>query len=186
MKPRNLLWLLPLLVLISSPVWWRLTADLLKPRGDFVTRGHDAPKKNTAFTMDDVHFAQSRKGKEELRLTAKRIFSGDSDNVLQLETIQAVTGGKEDWTHISSERGRYTIKEEILTLLGNVLVTGHQGFEMRTQVLHFLTRLNKMNTTSRVHLTGKDTTVTGGGMSYDFKTGVIRIGGSGRVSCKLL
>ena len=141
----NLLWLLPLLTLLGAPLWWPLAADLLKPQGDFNSHINNPQREIKAFVMDEVHFSQSKDGREELRLTAKKVSSDDSDTAFQMEGVEAVVGGK-NMTSITSNEALYEIKKGILTLMGNVIVKGREGHEMQTSVLRLLTKFKKIKT----------------------------------------
>lgn len=176
--------LLPLVVLLSGPIWFPWTVDFLKPRGEFDTFGAEAREKVKPFAMEDVFFIQSRGGTEETRLKARRVSSYDSNESLELEEVEAIVFDKDKRPiHIFGGQGVYDVQNQVLTLEKDVLVTTRDGYELRSPELRFQTKDKKVKTSEQVRMTGKNMKINGKGLSYDIASGAFRIGG--RLVCNI-
>ena len=111
--PRNLLWIVPLALLLTFPLWKPFAADFLSPERK------DSPlpvptltnsRILTSTEMDGVHFEQSKNGVKEWFLTASRLYSIENDSAMTLEDVSArffgsIASNKE--TDIRSQKARY-------------------------------------------------------------------------------
>ncbi len=176
---RNLIWLLPLILLISSPLWWSPLAAFLQPRGDFTTPANNNRQRFKAFTMQGVSLIQNKGGKRELVLEALEVSSSPSkENNLEMMEIDAILFDDQNrQISITSGEADYDTKKQILTLLDNVILTSPDGYELKTEVLRFLTKYRKIKTAAAVSLTGKNLDLKGKTMFLDLDSNNFRIGG---------
>jgi lipopolysaccharide export system protein LptC len=153
--PRNLLWIVPLVALLTMPLWRSLAADMLSPMRK--ETGVPAPSlTNTralsSSEMNGVQFEQSRNGIKEWLLTASRLYSTESDASMQLEDVKA-------------------------------LFFGDKGYEMQTDSLEYLAAEKKIRTTSAVTIQGRNIEVRANQLLYDTVTGNYSL--EGDVVCKV-
>ena len=190
--PRNLLWLLPLAVLMTLPLWKPFAADFLSPaRKSKEAALHAVPsltgiKALSSSDMTGIQFEQSKNGTKEWLLTAGRLSSSESDANLQFEDVTALffgSSGENEETRIRSNRARYNADTRQLTLEGKVVINNDQGYEMKTDSLQYLAAEKKIRTTSEVKIHGHKIKVRGNRLEYDTVTGNYNL--SGNVVCRI-
>lgn len=185
-NPRNLLWLIPLALLVSSPLWKPALTDFLTPRGGFdssvVDPLADGPEEN--FIMDSITITMFNWGREEWIVNAKRAFTGNSDREIGMEEVDAVyTGEDQDRTHITSSRGMYTVDERHLILIDDVVIIKPVSMqEMYTDLLHYYNNDKLVVCPGEVELRGPDFTITAGRLDYDMRNDNYDFGGGVRVT----
>ena len=187
--PRNLLWIIPLALLLSLPLWKPLAVDFLSP-----DRGKTMPpvpsltnsRVLTSSEMDNVHFEQSKNGIREWLLTATRLYSSENDSNMELEDVSArffgSTGNNRE-TDINSRKAIYNSETKQLILKGNVVVQDQKGYEMRTESLEYIAVEKKIRTTSAVIVKGSNIEVSGNRLHYDTVTGDYSL--EGNVVCRV-
>jgi len=187
--PRNLLWIIPLAVLLSLPLWKPLAVDFLSPdRGKIIPPVPSLTNTRalTSTEMDGVHFEQSKNGIREWLLTATRLYSTENDSNMELEDVSArffgSTGNNRE-TDIRSQKARYNTETKQLILKGNVVVQNQKGYEMRTESLEYVAVDKKIRTTSAVNVKGSNIEVSGNRLLYDTVTGNYSL--EGNVVCKV-
>lgn len=179
---RNFVWLLPLLLIISGPLWWSGVGDLLKPRGSFDPPLPPPTTQLKTFVLDEVLLVQNRDGRDEFILKAARVNSGIHEDVLELEKIEVqLVDGDGRPILLTGGEAIYHTDQQIITLIDNVRVQTPEGQEMRTEALRYLTRYRKIKTAEDVWLADEKVQVTGGNMFYDLIDGDFRIGGGVQV-----
>ena len=187
--PRNLLWIIPLAVLLSLPLWKPLAVDFLSPDRKKIIPPVPSLTNTGALTsteMDGVHFEQSKNGIREWLLTATRIYSTENDSNMKLEDVSAKffgsTGNNRE-TDIRSQKARYNTETKQLILKGKVVVQNQKGYEMRTESLEYVAVDKKIRTTSAVNVKGSNIEVSGNRLLYDTVTGDYSL--EGNVVCKV-
>ena len=181
-RRRNLLILLPLLLLVSAPLWRDGVTNFLNPRGEFDLKDKSGSVPTRLFTMEEVFMSQSTKGIKEWDIKAAKVYSEGSDSDIRLDVVDAVFYDKEKPdANISSAEAVYDEKKQILTLMDNVHLVTRDGYELRTEVLCYLAEFQKVKTAAKVRLSGEDIDIRGKSLFYDLKTGAFRVGG--RVYC---
>ena len=187
--PRNLLWIVPLAVLLTLPLWKPLAADFLSPERKIIAPS--VPSLTTSRVlasteMDGVHFEQSKDGVKEWLLTASHLYSVENDSDLQLEDVYARffgnTGSNRE-TDIRSQKARYNTETKQLSLQGKVVVQNQKGYEIRTESLEYIAVEKKIRTTSAVHVKGNNIEVSGKRLLYDIVTGNYSL--TGNVICRV-
>jgi LPS export ABC transporter protein LptC len=170
--------MLPLLVVLVSPLWWPAVAGFLRPHGGYASTPSPAPR-SKQFALEGVFFTQSREGQEEWQITAAQLATApQEESELHLERVEAQLFGKsERRLQVSSDQALYDGNSLTLTLIDDVRVQLRNGYELRTEVLQYLDRDGKIETGAPVRLVGRDLLVRGQGMVYDLKAGYYSVGG---------
>lgn len=175
---RNILWLLPLLLLVSWPIWGERVTLFLSPHESFNSSDKASVPPPRNFSMDDVVFLQDKQGQRDWRIVTKRLHTVGDQSKLQMESIDAVVfREQESRFHIISDSGLYDTEAEVLTLTDNVEVKTAEGYKIKTPVLQYHERGQKIKTESAVDISGKDIKIKGRGLTYDMQSGAYRIGG---------
>lgn len=172
-KPRDLLWIVPLALFVTSPLWQPAVADFLRPRGDFdQNKAVSAIQNEQNFLMDAVTLTLSSNGKEEWLIKAERAQTGKNDRVIEMVEVDATYIGKDrPPTHIVSRRGKYLLNDRHLVLIDDVVISRPQSQEvLYTDLLHYYDDTKMAVSPGAVELQGPDFTLKGGRMDYDLST----------------
>lgn len=182
--PRNLLWIIPLALLITVPLWKPFVVDFLNPmqagRGPS-GNGVPAAEARQTSEMTGIRFEQNKNGAKEWLLTADRLFSTASDADMRLEDVQALFFGasaENEKMRIRSQKARYDAATRQITLQGGVVIQNDKGYEMQTESLEYLTAEKKIRTTSPVNIQGSNIKVSGNQLVYNTVTGEYSLTGN--------
>ena len=182
---RNLLWIVPLAALLTMPLWKSFAADILSPvRKQTVVFSPSLNNSRPLSTseMKGVQFEQNKNGAKEWFLTASHLYSNERDTDMQLVDVNALFGKNEE-THIKSQKALYNASTKQITLQGKVVIKNDQGYVMQTESLEYIAAEKKIRTTSAVNIQGSNIEVRGNQLLYDIVTGNYRL--DGNVVCKI-
>lgn len=169
-NPRNWLWLLPLLLFVTSPLWQPPLSDFLRPPQITppVPAADEKPEQQS-FVMDAVTITMSNWGKVEWVINARQAFTVKSDTEIGMIDVDAVyTGDKEEQTLINSKRGFYDVNTSHLVLIDDVVVDKPASQQrMYTDLLHYYNGRKMIISPGDVRLEGPDFTIRAGRLDYD-------------------
>lgn len=175
--PRNLLWLIPLALLLTSPLWKGPFVRLLMPHGE-ESAPVTTPRERTV-ALTGVELNRYENGKQEMLLAAERVESGrDGLNLLSLAGVDLrlfVEG--EPRAHITCGEGSFDTVRRLITLVEDVTVTTSDELELRTDALRYFLNKKTMKTATPVLFQSPRVTLRGIGMMYHFGSGDYRVGG---------
>ena len=173
-SPRNLLWLLPLVFFVTTPLWLPPLSRFLAPRGGYDPRfsGQVSTTPIQNFTMDSVSITLTSKGKEEWQIDAKQAYTGERDNEIEMVAVNAMYIGTErEPTTVGSERGRYLVEARELILMDKVRISKpRQREELRTELLHYYDNTKMAHSPGPVEIITEDFHLNAGSMDYDLST----------------
>lgn len=182
---RNLVWLIPLGLLLTFPLWRPPVASFLSPRG-----GYDpslAKRKLDAhnFNMDQVIISQSKQGKKTLEVRAKKAFTGKSVDEFNLDEVDAIIIGKNgEKTYVTARRGIFNKLTNILTLIDEVVVVKPKDkFELYSDLLTFNNNTGIAYSPGKTQIIGDGFEVRGRNLHANTLTKAYDL--DGRVRCKL-
>lgn len=170
-NPRNLLWSVPLVLFLTSPLWKPGVASFLKPPGGYAPPTsitiEQAPAQN--FVMDTVTITMSNRGRVEWVINAERAFTAKSDKDIAMVEVDAVyTNVDEKVTHITSSTGRYQVDDRHLTLIDNVVIRKPAlQQKMYTDLLHYYDATKMAVSPDDLEIIGPDFSIQAGRMDYD-------------------
>lgn len=184
--PRNLLWMLPVTLAVTGPLWWGGAAVMLSPQSsDPAANRSRTEQRPQAFVMDDVLIKQHVDGVEVWDIRSKQASSFDSGETLLFEGIVAdLYRDNEVLFHIVSNGGQHEQKKQSLELSGDVLVKHKKGGTLETQQLFYLEKTSRITTKTPVRMTGEGMEVRGEGFDYDLNTGAYMVSGRVKVEVK--
>ncbi|WP_417914332.1 LPS export ABC transporter periplasmic protein LptC [Candidatus Electronema sp. JM] len=167
---RNLLWLIPLGLLVSSPLWKGAAAEFLAPRG-----GYDAAaeqlftQERQDFVMENVVLTFTSKGQQTWTVRAAQARTGASDREIDMSTVHAVySKAGDDPITVTSRSGSYQLDEKHLILRDDVvLVKPVQHEELRSSLLHYYDAGKQLVSPGDVTINGPTFKLRGGQMEYD-------------------
>jgi len=188
-KPRNLLLLLPLLTLVTAPLWSPPLSTFLRSGGVVESAG-PAPAPARTFSMENVNFTQSQAGRLEWRIDAARLHTAAGETDLHMEDVRAVfleaaakPANSPRQTTIVSSRADYDTMEKALLLADGVILTFGREYVLRTEKLRYLAEIRQIKTKAAVRLDGPNLAIKGKGLTYDLASGAYDI--MGPVSCQV-
>ncbi|OGR05057.1 MAG: LPS export ABC transporter periplasmic protein LptC [Deltaproteobacteria bacterium RIFOXYD12_FULL_53_23] len=183
---RNILWLLPVTLLLSWPIWGGAFVRILVPRGGLLTN-LAMPKTTTTgagFSMEGVLFSQLKNGELDWQIKAQRLYTKEDQNRMQLEKVEAqVFKNAERRFVIIGQQGEYNSKKKNLTIRNGVKVQAENGLLIQADSLNYDEQARKITTRAPVQITGKGLDIHGQGMDYDLQHNSYDV--SGRVKVDL-
>ena len=176
---RNFIWLVPLSLLLTFPLWRPPLTTFLIPRGGLepamALNGPDAHD----FTMNSVHITQSHQGQKTLDLVAVRAMTGQTSDEFKMEDVKATIISKEgEQTHVIAGTGLFNQSSSRLSLMDEVVITKPKdNYELYTDLLHYNDKTKIANCPGPTRLLGDDVSIKGGNLEYNLLTNRYDIGG---------
>lgn len=183
--PRDLHWMVPLLLILTAPLWLvPVKAFLRPPGGGSLPTDGDRQIVQQTFTMVAPDIFHNRDGKKQLRVKAAEARTGVDENELLLDMVFAKFYDADNQeTIITSEKARYVMNQEVLDLKTNVIIRPPGGHEITTDFLTYDQKKNFITSSEPVHISSKDISVRGNRMTYDINAGKLVL--TGKVVCIL-
>lgn len=170
---RNTIWLIPLLGIVTFPLWSVPVGNFLTPRGGFDPDLNKAPTDTHNFTMETVKILQNEKGKKTAMIRAEQAHTDNEDNdILIMETVDAdVFDDSENITRILAKSGKFSLASKTLTLTGEVVINKTVDKQLLyTDLLHYNSEQRTINCPGKTVLKSEDAEIDGGSLDYDIKT----------------
>ena len=174
-NPRNLLWLLPLLLFAVSPLWMPPVSSFLAPRGGYnpkmaQSKDESSPMQN--FVMERVAITMTSKGMEEWQIDAERAFTGERDHEIEMEAVSAMyIGTEKEPINIESRKGTYHVNKRYLILTDQVKVVKPLANQVLTSDrLEYDDATKMLTSPGKVFIQTPDMQLNAGHMDYDFAT----------------
>ncbi|MFV0435845.1 MAG: LPS export ABC transporter periplasmic protein LptC [Desulfopila sp.] len=184
-KRRNYIWLAPLALLVTFPLWRQPVGMFLAPRIPQESPRKAVDNKRQNFTMQTVRILQSKNGEVSTEIRATRAFTTDTPDEYRLEMVDAdLYNARGEPTNITAEQGVYNGTSQQLTLIDNVVIF-KQSNEQRlfTDLLYYDEGKQLVYCPNATRLVGKDVEIAGTGLTYQMALGTYELGG--RVHCLL-
>jgi LPS export ABC transporter protein LptC len=177
---RNLLWIVPLGLMVSSPLWKGMAVEFLTPRG-----GYDAAEEQIFteerqdFVMEDVVLTFTSKGELTWTVQTKQARTGKTDREIDMTAVHAEYSRKDDDPiTVTSRKGSYQMDEKHLTLINDVvLVKPVQQERLHTELLHYYDAEKMLISPAEVQINSPSFDLRGGEMKYDLSTKGYNFGG---------
>jgi LPS export ABC transporter protein LptC len=171
---RNLLWLIPAGMILTNPLWEGYVAQFLKPRGGYDKIAEQAYKETSQdFLMDDVTINFSTGGIQTWTIKAGQAQTGDTDREIRMIDVDALYNkpGASPIT-ITSRKGAYSMDNQHLTLIDNVIIMKPmQHEELHSELLHYYDTSKMLISPGRVKIQGPKFRLKAGRMDYGVSTG---------------
>jgi len=186
--PRRLLYLVPLALLVTAPVWQPEAARFLRPRGRIDQADMDrAAGQSRRFDMHRIHITLSSGGRKTWRVDAAKARTGKTDHHIAMEDVHAVYLGlraDDDRVVITSKEGGYNIHTRHLSLMRDVVI--HKPAKRQTlytELIHYDDQTKMVYSPTAVRIVGPGFTIDAGRLDYDLTSDAYDL--SGRVHCVL-
>ena len=180
---RNTVWLIPLIIIITFPLWSIPVGEFLTPPGNFDPTPKNQQSDSHNFNMDMVRILQNQKGKKTALIRAHKAQTGEDSNHLILELVSADIFDEEGYiTKVIANTGEYNTTSKILTLIGDVVVNKTRDKQfLYTDRLTYDSDRRLVNCPGKTRLEGEKITIDGGSLDYDINSGTYAI--EKRVHC---
>ncbi len=181
---RNTVWLIPLLFIVTFPLWSVPVGHFLTPRGGISPNLNQEPAEHHNFNMQTIRILQNQKGKDTAVIRAEKARTNPSDlNLVIMEKVDAEIfddGG--NVTHITSDSGEYNLAAQNLSLIKDVVVNKTRDKQfMYTDLLHYNSQKRTVVCPGKTILKGEEAEIDGGSLEYDITSQTYVIGN--RVKC---
>jgi len=176
---RNTVWLIPLILILTFPLWRIPLGAFLAPRSGFDQKINPGKTATRNFSMDTVKILQNQKGQKTALIRAQSARTNEDAEIFTLETVDAdVFDADGNRTHIVSKTGKYNTATKILTLIDDVVVNKtHDEQFLYTDLLYYDSDKRTVNCPGKTRLVGKGVKIDGGSLDYDIETLQYDIGG---------
>lgn len=175
MTVRNkLCWLIPLLLIVTFPLWKIPVGKFLAPRGGIdPSMSKEEEKISQNFAMENSVIKQFKDDQLVAVVRSATAKSGESKNDFQLTDIEAdIFDEDQNATHIIARKGNYSSKQELLILKENVVVhKKSEGQKLFTEHLRYDGAKQLVDSPVKTRIVTKDAEIEGGTFTYDIQEG---------------
>ena len=178
MTRRNIVWAIPLLCLITFPLWRTPVGNFLSPREGVDLSSSQQGKDGQKFSMKTVILYQYKNDKTVAIIRAEQINTGKDAGKIFLHKVDSDLYDDEgNITNITGDNGTYNSTLETLTLTENVVVNKSvDQQQLNTERLIYNGKARTVNCPEATLITTKDGIIEGGNLFYTIADGSYDIG----------
>ena len=182
---RNALWLVPLILFVTFPLWKIPIASFLAPRGGYDPQFAKKPPVRHNFVMTGVTILHSEGKKQTASIRAASAHTSERPNEYILKEVNAdLLNDRGGLTNVEAKSGEYSVDQQRLKLTEDVIITDEkEKYMMITDLLFYDGKRLTVRCPGETKLRGDGITVDGASLGYDIKKGAYTLGG--RVFCTL-
>ena len=180
---RNYIWLVPLALMISYPLWRLPAAAFLTPRGGYDPAYANLKSDVHNFVMQSVTIFEHKSAKKTAVIRAEKAYSAEKPDEYVLEKVNSdIFNPSGEATHIVAKRGLFNTAANLLTLIDEVVVDKkYDGQQLYTDLLYYDDKKRTVHCPGKTKLVGEDVEINGRSFDYNIDNGQYEIGG--RVLC---
>ncbi|MDR0476527.1 MAG: LPS export ABC transporter periplasmic protein LptC [Desulfobulbaceae bacterium] len=180
---RNAVWLIPLALIITYPLWHIPLAAFLAPRGGFDPSYGKDKKEGYNFRLEAPIIYEYKDGRQSAVIRAKAGYSTDKPEEYALDAVDAdVFNVHGDLTHIAAQKGVFQDGVKLLTLIGDVVIDKRVSRQrLYSDLLYYDGKKQTVSCPGPTRLAGDSIVVTGTSFFYDIQAERSEVGG--RVNC---
>jgi LPS export ABC transporter protein LptC len=165
------------IVLIGGIVLASLWANLRERRASEALE--KVPKVSTGgadMRLEKVRFMEDKHGQKTWELEAKSVRQYEEQNMMVLEDVKLTFYGKGGRVfYLTSKQGKVYPDSKDVDLIGDVVLTSNDGYELKTQSASYHHRQNIVSTPDPVEIEGEQIRMTGKGMLVDVEAKTFKI-----------
>ncbi len=182
---RNLVWLIPMLLIITFPLWRLPVGSFLAPRVSEDSAITTMDEDRHDFVMQKVIIAQNQAGKKTAEIRSWQAYTGDKPEEYVLVSVDAdLFDDQGNRVNVKAESGIYNTQTKHLILSTDVVVDRvAQNQQLYTDLLHYYDEKRLIDSPVATKMVAENATINGSSLHYDIVTGQYLIGG--RVHCIL-
>lgn len=182
-KRRNFIWLIPLALMVTFPVWRIPVGKFLTPRGGYDPAYANIDRDAHNFVMDGVIIIESSDEHITSKIRSATAATSDIPNEFILTNVDAdIFNEDDDITNIVAENGVFNTETKLLTLTENVVVHKlDSNQKLYTDLLYYDDRKQTVKCPGKTKMTGDTIEINGSSFDYDIQKAQYEVGG--RVLC---
>lgn len=183
---RNLVWLIPVLIIVTFPVWQLPVSSFLAPRGlEEESSIESGPQKEHDFVMQKVLITQNQAGQTTAEIRARQAYtSAKPDEFVLVDIDSDLFDEQGDMVNVKADSGIYNTQTRHLILNKNVVVNRvSQQQKLFTDLLHYYDDKRIIDSPVATRMVAEGAEIKGSSLRYDIVTGQYLVGG--RVYCIL-
>lgn len=182
---RSALWLVPIIAIITFPLWKIPIAAFLAPPGGYDPNFVQKKTSSHNFIMTNVILQQSENGKQTAAIKAQKARSSSRADEYILDVVHADIHDDDGSTiTVTSMAGNYNGVRDQLFLKGDVTINNPlEKYRMETEELYYDGGKGMLFCPQKTLLSGEGITITGSSFRYDMMKGEYTI--TGRVHSTL-
>ncbi len=182
---RNTLWIVPLLLIFTFPLWKIPVASFLAPRGGLDPQFTKKRSARHNFVITGVTILQSEGETQTASIRATTAWTSARPNEYILNQVDADILSKDgNITNVVAKTGKYNLDWKVLKLTQDVIITDVQNRNLlKTNLLIYEGKKDILYCPEETHLKGNGINIDGSNLVYDINTGIYTVGG--RVVCTL-
>jgi LPS export ABC transporter protein LptC len=183
---RNSLWLIPILIIVTFPIWKIPIGSFLAPRGGYDPEIFKRKYDEHNFSMVNVNILQSEDGQKTTDIHAVKALTSKLPNEYILEIVTANVINKEGKvTNITADSGIYNTLTRSLKLVRNVVITNKEDkFTVTTDLLLYFDDKGKVHCPKKTQFKGDGIDIEGSSFDYDITRGFYEVGGRVKTTLK--
>ena len=174
MNRRNIVWLLPLIAIITFPLWKIPAGAFLSPRGEIQSQTQQEEKvAKNSLSMKDLIIYKYQGDKQDTVIRSNRAYSGDNPDLIFFDKVDADVFDKEgEIIKITSKQAEYNQKTQVLVLIKDVVADKSiSGQTLLTDKMNYNSVTKIAYAPSKTTLISPDAKIIGGNFTYDVNTG---------------
>ena len=176
---RNLVWLIPALMILTFPVWQKPISSFLAPRGLEESNVAPGAEKEHDFVMQKVLITQNQAGEKTAEIRARQAYTSDQpDEFVLVEIDSDIFDEQGDKVNIKADSGFYNTETKHLILNKNVIVSrDSQKQQLFTDRLHYYDDKRIIDSPVATRMVAEGAEIKGSSLRYDIVTGQYLVGG---------
>ena len=176
---RNLVWLIPVLMIITFPLWRLPVSSFLTPRGLDENSVATGTEKEHDFIMKKVLFTQNQAGKKTAEIRARQAYTSEKPDEFVLVDIDSdLYDDQGDMVNIKADSGIYNTQTRHLILNKNVVVSrDSEKQQLFTDLLHYYDEKRIIDSPVPTRMVAERAEIRGSSLRYDIVTGQDLVGG---------
>lgn len=176
---RNLVWLIPVMIIVTFPLWQIPISAFLTPRGLEESSVATGTGKEHDFVMQKVLITQNQAGEKTAEIRARQAYTSDKPDEFVLVTIDAdLFDDQGDMVNIKADSGIYNTQTRHLILNKNVIVSrDSEKQQLFTDLLHYYDEKRIIDSPVATRMVAEGAEIRGSSLRYDIVTGQYLVGG---------
>ncbi len=180
---RNAVWQIPLLLIITYPLWSIPVGNFLAPRAMNTTPATTSQNERN-FSLQGVKITLNRNGMKTAFIVSSSARTNSAEILMMEDVIAELYDKNGDITQIRARHGEYNTKIEQLVLQEDVVVHKTKDQQvLYTDTLYFNNIKQTVFCPTDTQIIANGATLNGGNFSYDIKSAVYNLGKP--VRCRL-
>lgn len=185
MNNRNAIWLIPIFLLVTFPLWKIPVGNFLKPRGELNAKQQQEKDNNAlqnqTFAMKKMVLHRFTDNKTTALIRAEQVYTGQDKDLIMFTDIDAKKYGDvpEDGATIAiADKGKYSQKNELLHLEGDVQVDQTvKNQHLTSEELFYNGIKQTLYSPVATKITTDKAKIAGGNFNYNIEKGEYDMGG---------